>query len=271
MKKILTIQDISCFGQCSLTVALPILSSYSHETIILPTAILSTHTAFKDFTCLDLTEELLKIENHWIKQGIKFDGIYTGYMASVHQIDYVKKIINDFKNDTDVILVDPAMADNGKLYQGFDLSFVNKMKELCSLADIIVPNITEALLLLNKPYKTNLNKEEIEQLLVDLSKLGPSNVIITGVKFDDNHLGVAMYDKKDNSYNYYFKELIPDSFHGTGDIFASVFFGNYLNGNSIYDSSVLAVNFVVDSIKNTLDDKDSHWYGVHFEEILKRK
>lgn len=271
MKKVLTIQDISCFGQCSLTVALPILSSYGHETVILPTAILSTHTAFKDFTCLDLTEEILKIENHWIKQCFKFDGIYTGYMASVHQIDYVKKIINDFKNDTKAVLVDPAMADNGKLYKGFDLAFVNKMKELCSLADIIVPNVTEALLLLNKPYKDDLGKEEIEQLLIDLSKIGPNNVIITGVKFDNDHLGVAMFDKKENKFNYYFKELIHDSFHGTGDIFASVFFGNYLNGKSIYDSSCLAVNFVVDSIKNTLNDKESHWYGVHFEEILKRK
>ena len=222
MKKILTIQDISCYGQCSLTVALPILSSLGIETCVLPTAILSTHTGgFKNFTCLDLTEEMLKIEKHWLSENITFDGIYTGYMASAHQIDYVKNIICDFREQAKIILVDPVMADNGKLYPAFDLAFVEKMKELCGVAGVIVPNLTEACFLLGKPYMTSYTKKDIEQSLVELSNLGPSTVLITGIKFEEGELGVAVYEKKDNSFSYYFQKEIPQSFHGTGDIYAS--------------------------------------------------
>lgn len=269
MKKILTIQDISCFGQCSLTVALPIISSLGIETCVLPTAVLSTHTGgFKNYTCLDLTEEILKIENHWLSENITFDGIYTGYMASAKQIDYVKQIINDFKKDANLILVDPVMADNGKLYPAFDLNFVKKMKELCSLANVIVPNLTEACYLLDIPYMSIYNKEDIENILVKLSDLGPSIVLITGIKFTTDELGIAMYDKKAHSFSYYFRKEISQSFHGTGDVYASCFFGNLINDVPAYLSACKAVDFTVDAIKATLDDKDTHWYGVHFEKNI---
>lgn len=270
MKKILTIQDISCYGQCSLTVALPILSALEVETCVLPTAVLSTHTGgFTGFTCLDLTEEMLKIEKHWLSENITFDGIYTGYMASAHQIDYVKQIITDFRKTAKYVLVDPVMADNGKLYSAFDMNFVKKMRELCEMADVIVPNLTEACFLLDKPYMETYTKRDIEETLVALSKLGPKTVLITGVKFESDELGVAIYEKENNSFSYYFQKEIPQSFHGTGDIYASCFFGNLINGASVYLAAMRAVNFTVGSIKATIQDKKEHWYGVHFEKMLK--
>ncbi len=272
MKKILTIQDISCLGQCSLTVALPIISSLGIETCVLPTAILSTHTSgFKNFTCLDLTFEMMKIKNHWLEEKISFDGIYTGYIASSYQIDCVKNIISDFKKNAKIILVDPVMADNGILYSSFNLEFVRKMKELCKMADVIVPNLTEACFLLDIPYITNYNKEVIEHLLVELSKLGPKQVLITGIKFESDELGVAMYDSLTNSFSYYFRKEISQSFHGTGDVYASCFFGNLMNDETFVNSGRKAVDFTVDAIMETIPDKDTHWYGVHFENILKKK
>lgn len=270
MKKILTIQDISCYGQCSLTVALPILSALEVETCVLPTAMLSTHTGgFSGFTCLDLTEEMLKIERHWLSEKITFDGIYTGYMASAHQIDYVKQIINDFRKTVQYVLVDPVMADNGKLYSAFDMDFVRKMRELCGMADVIVPNLTEACFLLDKPYTQSYTKHDIEETLVNLSKLGPKIVLITGVKFENDELGVAVYEKESNTFSYYFQKEIPQSFHGTGDIYASCFFGNLINGVNVYLAATHAVDFTVASIRATLPDKNEHWYGVHFEKVLK--
>lgn len=268
MKKILTIQDISCYGQCSLTVALPIISSLGIETCVLPTAVLSTHTGgFKNYTCLDLTDEILNIEKHWLSENISFDGIYTGYMASTRQIDYVKQIINDFKEKAKIVLVDPVMADNGKLYPAFDLNFVKKMKELCSIADVIVPNLTEACYLLDIPYISVYTKETIEKILIKLSNLGPSLVLITGIKFTSDELGIAMYDKKTNSFSYYFRKEISKSFHGTGDVYASYFFGNLINEVPSSLAASKAVDFTVDAIKATLDDED-HWYGVHFEKNI---
>lgn len=269
MKKILTIQDISCVGQCSLTVALPIISAMGVETCILPTAILSTHTGgFSGYTFRDLTDDIPAISAHWQKENIKFDGIYTGYLGSLKQINYIKDIIATFRNDENMILVDPAMADNGMLYPGFDEEFVEGMKSLCSKANYLLPNITEASMILGTEYKEKYDKEYIENMLVSLSKLGPNYVLITGVSFEDDKLGVAMYDKKNNKFDYYYNERIPRSFHGTGDIFASAFLGSIVKGNSFYEAGKLAVDFTLEAIKATLPDFDTHKYGVHFEEAL---
>lgn len=269
MKKILTIQDISCYGQCSLTVALPIISAMGIETCILPSAVLSTHTGgFKNFTFRDLTEDLPSIKEHWKSENITFDGIYTGYIGSTKQIQYIKDIIKDFKSDKQIVVVDPAMADHGKLYYGFDDKFVGEMKKLCGMADYLVPNITEACFLTDTPYFENYTKTDIENLLIKLSNLGPNNVLLTGISFEDNLLGAAMYNKEKNEFNYYFNERIPLLFHGTGDIFASSFFGALVNDLSMLEASKVAVDFTLEAIKNTIDDASEHWYGVHFEKAL---
>ena len=157
-KRILTIQDISCVGQCSLTVALPILSACGVETCVLPSAVLSTHTAgFSGYTFRDLTEDMPAIKDHWVKEGIAFDGVYTGYLGSTKQIDYVKEIIAATAKDG-VAIIDPAMADNGKLYPGFDAAFVEEMKKLCATADYLLPNLTEACLLTDTEYTPTTTK-----------------------------------------------------------------------------------------------------------------
>ena len=195
MKKILTIQDISCVGQCSLTVALPIISSMGIECAILPSAVLSTHTGgFSGYTFRDLTEDLPLISNHWQKEKISFDGIYTGYIGSTKLIEYIKNIIDAFKTDNQLVVVDPAMADHGKLYYGFDEAFVDEMKTLCAKADYIVPNITEACFLTGTPYFEKYTKADIESLLIKLSNLGPKYVVLTGISFEEGLLGAAMYD-----------------------------------------------------------------------------
>ncbi len=268
-KKILTIQDISCVGQCSLTVALPIISAMGIETCILPSAILSTHTYnFKHYTFRDLTEDLPSISQHWLNEKISFDGIYTGYIGSTKQIGYIKQIINDFKKEDDIICVDPAMADNGKLYPGFDKEFVKEMKTLCAMADYIVPNITEACYLLDRPYLEKYTKEDIELLLKELSNIGKANVVLTGVSLKKGELGVASYHKASGEIKYYFRDQVPYFFHGTGDVYASSFFGALIKGFNLEESMKIAVNFTVDAILATVDDRDEHWYGVHFETAL---
>lgn len=268
MEKVLTIQDISCIGQCSITVALPILSSMGIETAIMPTAVLSTHTAFfQGFTCKDLTDQMEPIKEHWQKEQFKFSGLYTGYLASTEQINIVKDIIQTFKNDHNIYLCDPAMADNGKLYPAFDLNFAKNMASLCAISDYIVPNITEACFILGEAYKEEYDQKYIETLLIKLHQLGAKNVLLTGVKFNDNELGVAMYDGK--KITYYLRKKINKMFHGTGDIFASCFFGGLIRGLSMKEAAKLAVEFVVSSIEETLDVVDTHWYGVRFERCLK--
>ena len=181
-KKILTIQDISCVGQCSLTVALPIISACGIETCVLPSAVLSTHTAgFSGYTFRDLTEDMPSIKEHWKKEGINFSAIYTGYLGSTKQIEYVENIFADVATDDCVKIVDPAMADNGNLYPGFDKEFVDAMKGLCGKADYIVPNITEACFLTDMEYKTEYDRAYVDLLLKSLSDIGCKNIILTGI------------------------------------------------------------------------------------------
>lgn len=265
-KKILTIQDISCYGQCSITVALPILSAYGIETAILPSAILSTHTAgFKNFTVLDLTNEMPKIINHWINEGIKFDAIYTGYIGDVRQFEYILECKDKLLNENGIFIVDPAMADHGKLYPALNEDIVKGMKRICCAANYIMPNITEACFLTDNEYKEEYDKEYINKLLKDLYKLGADNVILSGVSYDKNKIGAIAYDGND-IYEYY-SDKQERSYHGTGDIFSSILVANILNNVNISDNLRDAVEFIIKCIKNTVDD-DMHAYGVKFEEIL---
>lgn len=265
--RVLTIQDISCMGQCSLTVALPILSACGHETVILPSAVLSTHTGgFKDFTFRDLTDDIPAIQKHWQKEGIKFDAIYTGYLGSLKQIDYVSDILDTMGNDRCVRVVDPAMADNGRLYSIFDLEYAHHMSKLCTKADIVLPNLTEACFMTDIPYKEEYDEAYIITVLKEMRKLGMKTIVITGVSYDKDSTGVLIYEGDELSY--YKHEKLAKSSHGTGDIFASAFTGAVVSGKNLYDSAKIAADFVLSAMKNTLGD-ENHWYGVKFEPMLK--
>lgn len=265
MKRLVTIQDISCVGKCSLTVALPIISAMGVEAAILPTAVLSTHTMFKRFTFRDLSNDIPEIAKHWKEEKIDFDAIYTGYLGSIEQIEMLKEFFKEFKTDNNFIFVDPAMADNGKLYTGFDQKFALKMKELCNMADIIVPNLTEASFMLERKYKEKYSEEEIKEILVELANEGTNKVVLTGVSFKDNELGVMSYNKKTNKFFSYFKERIPVKYHGTGDIFASATSGALINGNSLEEALKIAVDYVWETINDTYLEKKEDAYGVNFE------
>lgn len=265
MKRIVTIQDISCVGKCSLTVALPIISAMGIETAVIPTAVLSTHTAFKNFTYRDLTNDLPKIASHWKQEKFNFDGIYTGYLGSIEQIDMLKEFFKQFKTSENFIFIDPVMADNGKLYAGFDTNFVKEMKELCKTADIIVPNLTEASYMLETEYKEKYSEEEIKHMLIELSNLGPKYVVLTGVSFKDNELGVMSYNKETNKFFTYFKEKVPAKYHGTGDVFASTLVGAITNKNTIEEGLKIAVDYVWETINDTYKTNKEDAYGVNFE------
>lgn len=265
-KKVLTIQDISCVGQCSLTVALPILSACGLETCVLPSAVLSTHTVgFTGYTFRDLTEDMPLIRDHWLKEGIRFSAIYTGYLGSIKQIDYVASIFDTTGTDDCVKIVDPAMADNGKLYPGFDAAFVEAMKGLCGKADYILPNITESCLLTDTPYQTHYDEDYIDQILRKLSSLGCKNIILTGVSFQPDTTGIMVV--KDGVKQYYRHELLPINCHGTGDIYASSFVGALLRGKDAFTAAKIAADHTMACIRATAQDKD-HWYGVKFEPLL---
>ena len=266
--RILTVQDISCVGQCSLTVALPVISACGVEACPIPSAVLSTHTAgFKNFTFRDLTDDMPLIKEHWISEGLQFDAIYTGYLGSAKQISYVKDLMSSVIRSGGIAVIDPAMADNGKLYLGFDEAFVEEMKKLCATADYLVPNITEASLLTGIEYKTEYDRAYIDSLLSALTAMGCKNVVLTGVSYTPATTGVVIYEN--GVYSYYEHEKIERGCHGTGDIYASAFIGSVMRGKSAYDAARIAADFTLLCIKETLKEPD-HWYGVKFEPVLGR-
>lgn len=263
-KRILTVQDLSCVGQCSLTVALPVLSAMGVETAVLPTSILSNHTMFSGFTKFDLDGEIDKITAMWGEQKFTFDALYTGYVGNsflVNKINGIKHALTSGR-----IYVDPAMADHGKLYPGFDEKYVKAMAELCHGASVILPNVSEACLLLDIDYKT-FDGEEIQVLAKRLADKFDASVVLKGVE-EKGQTGVCVYDKEKNKTELYVHEKISTSYHGTGDIYASCFVGLVERGYSYYDSAKISADFVVGCITATLSDKE-HFYGVHFESELK--
>ncbi len=269
MKRIVTIQDISCVGKCSLTVALPIISAMGVEAAVVPTAVLSTHTAFQGFTFRDLTSDIKPISDHWKKERIDFNAIYTGYLGSFEQLNLVSEFFSDYKTKDNLIIVDPVMADHGKLYPGFTQEFADKMAQLCSKADIIVPNLTEASFMLGIDYAgDNYDEEYIRNVLKQLSKLGAAHVVLTGVSFKPDELGVMSYNADTDEFFSYFSEKLPVNFHGTGDVFASAYVGALMNRFSFSESLKIAVDFTVESIRKTVEDKQHRWYGVNFESAI---
>lgn len=269
MKRVVTIQDISCVGKCSLTVALPLISAMGVETAILPTAVLSVHTQFSDFTVKDLQDQIVPIQKSWITNGIDFDGIYTGYLASAEQIDLVKDFIKAFDKEDVLKFIDPAMADNGKMYAGFSDTFPKDMARLCADADVIVPNLTEACFLTGMEYKESYDETYIKEVLGALEKLGTKKyVVLTGVSLDEDKNGFIGYDIEKKEYFSYSHEKISRSYHGTGDIFSSVAFGALMNGKDIREALKIAADFVVLSIKETIENDSEKEYAVDFEKVI---
>lgn len=267
MKRIVTLQDISCVGGCSITVALPVIAAMGVECGILPTAVLSTHTMFSSFTCKDLSDQIAPIADAWKREGIGFDGIYTGYLASKSQCKQVCEFFDRFSTPDNLILVDPAMADNGKLYPAFDESFPAAMAAVCRKADIIVPNLTEAALLTGMPYRTEYNQDYIRELLEKLLALGCRTAVLTGVSYEPGRLGVESLNR-DGEHFSYFTRHCPQSYHGTGDLYSSVVIGGLMRGLGLGDALSLAADFVVACIEYTAASDSKRWYAVEFEPMI---
>lgn len=267
-KRVAAIHDLSGFGKCSLTVALPILSAAGIETSALPTAILSTHTGgISGYTYHDLTEDMRPVMKHWKSLDIKFDAIYTGFLGSFEQLDIVKEFFDAFRQEDNLILVDPVMGDNGELYTVFTREFAIGMRMLCQKADIIVPNLTEAALLLDEPFHPGpYTHAYIESLLRKLGALGPQKVVLTGVYFKEDELGAATYDRTTDTIDYVFTQKISGYYHGTGDVFASALLSALLNDFSLIDAAAIAVHFTTDSIRRTYKAKTDYRFGVNFEQ-----
>lgn len=273
MKRLLTIQDISCVGQCSTTVALPIVSACGVECAILPPALLSNHTGFGTWSFRDLADELPSVEAKWTEQGIRFDAFYTGYVCESH-IDPILSIMESCANPGAVRIVDPAMADNGVLYPGFKADFPSKMARLVRGADYVLPNLTEAALLTGEdPFlfvardgaRAQATKADIERLVARLHGIGARNVVLTGVGLASGELGTATSDGSTVVYDS--NPRLDRMSHGTGDVFASVFAGAVMRGLPAADAAALAADIVCDAIKATPPD---HWYGVCFESVIPR-
>ena len=261
-KRILTIQDISCLGQCSLTVALPILSACGFETCIIPTAMLSAHTAFQKPAIRQLADMMPEIREHWLREQISFDAVYTGYLGSGEAVSETLKIADSLLTPGGIFIVDPAMADNGKLYSGFDDQYAEKMKMLCKRADIILPNITEAAMMSGLPFQEQPSEEYVEELLL---KLNHPCTVLTGAGFRQDETGAAILNCG-KRYDYRHKKY-PGNFHGTGDLFASCFVGAFLKGKKLQDAAKIASDVVCSSIAATVQDP-GHWYGVKFETAI---
>ena len=268
MKRVLTIQDISCLGKCSLTIALPVISAMGSETVILPTAVLSTHTMFKNFTCKDLSDQIEPITAHWKNEGVQFDAIYTGYLGTAEQIDQMKQLFRDFRGKDTVVFVDPVMADNGKLYPAFDMNYVRKNAELCAEADIIVPNITEASLMTGMEYREEYDESYVKELLAKLNGLGARISVLTGVSLEKGKTGVMGYDREKDEYFIYQNRRIDAAYHGTGDLFSSTCVGAMMKGKDWKEAMKTAADYTAHTIEVTLQNPKKPWYGVDFEATL---
>ncbi len=267
MKRILTIQDISCLGKCSITIALPVISALGTECVILPTALLSNHTLFKSFTCKDLTDQIEPICEKWKDEDVKFDGIYTGYLGSIEQIEIVKNIFKTFGKDG-LIFVDPAMADQGKLYPAFDMEYARKNADLCAEADIIVPNITEASFMTGMEYKEEYDESYVKEMLERLEKLGAKITVLTGVSLSEGKTGIMGYDSEHDEFYAYQNDKVGAMFHGTGDLFSSTVIGEIMKGKNWKDAMRIAADYTAHTIEVTMQNPKKAWYGVDFEATL---
>ncbi len=271
MKRMLSVQDISCFGKCSLTVALPIVSAMGVECAVLPTAVLSTHTGcgFRDYTFHDLTDDIPEIARHWESLGLTFDALESGYIGSCRQARLVKELFDRIGGSA-IRIIDPVMGDGGKYYAGFDRSFTESMKSLCQGADVIVPNLTEVAFLLDIPYCPDANEQALCALLPRLcEEVGCKAAVITGARPDKDRQGAIGYIAESGQYAFAYNDHIDGTYHGTGDIFAAVLAGGLTRQMPLESAMQTAVDFTLDCIRHTQGDQ-AHYYGVRFEDALPR-
>ncbi len=265
MKRVLTIQDLSCVGKCSLTVALPIISAAGVETSVFPISLLSTHSAFENYEKTDLSHNLESFEKMWKKNGIDFDAVYVGYIGTENGLAQVENCIMRLKTKKNIIIIDPAVADNGEIYSGISKDYINKLKALCPKADILMPNLTEACILTGEEYKeSGYNREYIQNIMKKLSYLGCEKIVVTGVSYDNNEMGIACYNSLNDKYSEFFHKRYKGVYCGAGDCLASAFCGALMNDISFETSLEIAEKFVAKAVKLS-KEKDSQWYGINFE------
>lgn len=271
MKNILIIHDISCYGKCSTTVALPLISSMELTGTLLPTSLLSTHTGpgFEDFTFLDLSDEMPKITNHWKNLDLKFDGVYIGYLGSIKQIKFLEKEIPNLLKEDGKVYLDPVMGDDGKFYYGFDEAYAKEMLNLVKLADVVMPNHTEASFMYDIDYADGeWNDDQVAELVAKVRQTSDASIVLTGAEFDDNYTGAYFNDAITGENNTVRAPFIGGSFHGTGDMFGSILTGSLANGVSLAGATQLAVEMVPKAIERSLDNPNVMQDGLNFEEIL---
>ena len=267
MKRIVTIQDFSCVGKCSLTSALPVISAAGVEACGIPTALLSNHTGFKTFYSKDLTEELPHVGRQLKIENITFDAVYTGYIASIHQMELISDLIDDFSGEDTLIFVDPVMGDNGRIYSGLSANYPEHMRKLCKKADILAPNLTEACLLTCRDYSPDIPRSEIEAMLRELFGLCGTFVFITGV-YDGDDTGAIGFDG--GSFHRCFMKHEDIICAGTGDILSAAFLGAAMRGAAYPQALDIAVKFTYEAVRLTALDPDRRPYGVQFEPALPR-
>ncbi|MCL1819491.1 MAG: pyridoxamine kinase [Oscillospiraceae bacterium] len=268
--RVAAIHDMSGFGRCSLTVALPTLSAMGVQCCPLPTAYLSAHTAFPNFTFLDMTADMIKAAEHWKELNLNFNALYSGFLGSEEQIDVVSNIFGTFKtNDNTLIIVDPVMGDDGKAYKTYTPGMCSRMRELADKADLITPNITEASILLGKPYESApVKPEDFKRWLEELSGGGKRSVIITGVRPTHCRIGQVYFDRIHGDFGFIERDYVGQLFHGTGDLYASVVVGSLMHGKPLADSIELAAEFVRECCELSFGDGTSSSEGVRFESLL---
>lgn len=266
MKRIASIQDFSCIGSCSQTIALPVLSAMGVECAALPTALLSAHTAFDGFVSLDLTPQLPAIMAHWRAMHLRFDAVYTGYLASAEQVGLVGALLDGMDERPALTLIDPVMGDNGALYAGFSNAFPQTMRALCGRADVLTPNVTEACLLTGTAYSPVQDAAQTRRLLERLLELGCRAAVLTGLRVDGDMAVAAL--QRDGTGTLVRTSYIPEVFHGTGDLFASTCAGALVQGAPLERAVRLAADYVALTLRRTVQAPDRRWYGVNFQETL---
>ena len=264
--RVAAIHDLSCFGRCSLTIALPVLSAMGCQCCPLPTALLSAHTGFTGGSFLDLTEEMQRIADHWARIDIHFDGIYSGFLGSAAQIGTVRQFITRFRG-TGLVVIDPVLGDHGQAYRTCTPELCNGMRRLAESADIITPNLTEASLLLEQPYET-IQAIDPAETVRRLSLEGRRSVVLTGYSTGDGQTGALCFDRADGSIQAVQVQRVPRDFSGTGDLFTSVLTGAMVKGVPLIQAARTAADFVQSCAARTLAAGNTDGEGVDFEPLL---
>ncbi|MCI7071085.1 pyridoxamine kinase [Bacteroides pyogenes] len=270
VKKIAAVHDLCGIGRLSLTVVIPILSSMGFQVCPLPTAVLSNHTQYPDFSFLDLTDEMPKIIAEWKRLGMRFDAIYTGYLGSSRQIRIVSDFIDNFRQPDGLVVVDPVLGDNGRLYTNFDVKMVEEMRHLVAKADVITPNLTEVFYLLDRSYETAHADEEVKEYLRLLSDKGPQVVVITSVPVsgDSHKTSVYAYNRQGDRYWKITCPYLPAHYPGTGDTFTSVITGALMQGDSLPIALDRATQFILQGIRATFGYEYDNREGILLEKVL---